>query len=385
MSLRLFLVAPSALLTDHRPHGDGLVAFGFLRELAARGHELHVAAAAVDVHEPLPPNLRLHPFTARGGAARSRLGFLAQVRRLYRRLAADAPFDVLHQLTPVDVGATLSLPRGAAPLVLGPYVPDWVQSDDAATHQSATGVRVRRGVRMLQQLRATTVLLSSPAAAEKLAGFRRPRLLVRELPLGVDDTWWRPAANGGSPGREVLFLASLDRRKGIHVTLDAFERLTGEFPDARLLVAGGGQERAGIAARLAGTPLRDRVRLLGPLDRDGTVAAMQACDVYCLPSLGEPFGLTALEAMACAKPVVATRSGGLAHLVPDDGGRKVAPGDAVGLAGALGELLADPELGRRLGAHNRCLVEERYSWSRVADRLEELYAEAIAAARGATR
>ncbi len=381
MPLRLFLVAPSALLTDHRPHGDGLVAFGFARALAARGHELHVAAGRVAVHGALPANLHLHPFSGRGGAARSRLGFLAHVRRLHRRLEAAAPFDVVHQLTPVDVGATLSLGPAPAPLVLGPYVPNWVPSEDVATRQSAVGAWIRRGVRTLQQRRATTVLLSSPAAAEKLAARPRRGLLVRELPLGVDDQAWRPAANGRRPGRDVLFLASLDRRKGIHVALDAFERLAGSFPDARLLVAGGGDERASIAARVTGSALSDRVRLLGPLDREATVAAMQSCDVYCLPSLGEPFGLTALEAMACAKPVVATRSGGLGHLVPEDGGRKVAPGDPAGLAGALGELLADPKLRLRMGAHNRRLVEQRYAWGRVTEQLEEIYAEAMGAGR----
>ena len=52
--LRVFVAHPSALLTDHRPHGDGLVAYGFLRELASRGHELHVAAQAVDLRDPPP-------------------------------------------------------------------------------------------------------------------------------------------------------------------------------------------------------------------------------------------------------------------------------------------------------------------------------------------
>ena len=80
---------------------------------------------------------------------------------------------------------------------------------------------------------------------------------------------------------------------------------------------------------------------------------MQSCDVYCLPSFGEPFGMTALEAMACARPVVATDAGGLRHLVAERGGRKVPPGDADALAAALREVLADPELRRAMGEHNR--------------------------------
>jgi glycosyltransferase involved in cell wall biosynthesis len=85
--------------------------------------------------------------------------------------------------------------------------------------------------------------------------------------------------------------------------------------------------------------------------------------------------------MACARPVVATAAGGLQHLVPDAGGRKVPPGDAAALADALAEVLGDAELRRAMGAHNREVVEERFAWSRVGERLEELYAEAIAALR----
>ena len=60
VGLRIFVAHPSALLTDHRPHGDGLVAYGFIRGLAERGHELHVAAEEVDLREPPPPNVHVY-------------------------------------------------------------------------------------------------------------------------------------------------------------------------------------------------------------------------------------------------------------------------------------------------------------------------------------
>jgi glycosyltransferase involved in cell wall biosynthesis len=91
--------------------------------------------------------------------------------------------------------------------------------------------------------------------------------------------------------------------------------------------------------------------------------------------------MTALEAMACARPVVATAAGGLQHMVPDDGGRKVPPGDSGALAGALREVLADPALRRSMGERNRAEVEQRFAWSRVGDRLDQIYAEAVSARR----
>ena len=108
---------------------------------------------------------------------------------------------------------------------------------------------------------------------------------------------------------------------------------------------------------------------------------MQACDVYCLPSYGEPFGMTALEAMACARPVVATDAGGLRYLVPDEGAARCPRAMPPRSPPPCDELLADPRCARAMGEHNRRVVEERYAWSRVVDRLEDLYREAIASPR----
>lgn len=285
-------------------------------------------------------------------------------------------FDLVHQLTPVDVGVSLVL-AGPAPVVLGPYVPDWAPSGvgaDAVVGPIA--LRVKRVLRAAQQSRATTVLLSTPAAAAKLEVPRGRRVHVHDLPLGVDERSWLPA-DRTVPGQDVLFLANLEVRKGIHVLLDAFAQLVTQLPDARLLIAGLGAELDEVRRRIRGSSDLDRVELLGRVERERVMAIMHDCDVYCLPSYGDPCPLTAVEAMACARPVVATDAGGLRYLVPDEGGFKVPPGDATALSGALREVLADPGLARAMGQHNRKVVEERYAWSSVVDGLEDLYDEAI--------
>jgi glycosyltransferase involved in cell wall biosynthesis len=372
LAFRIFALAPAALLTDHRPHGDGLVAWGFIRELAGRGHVLEVAARAVDVRGAVPPGVRLHELGPAGGpglAARAVL--MRRTRRLFARLSRSRPFDVVHQLNPVDVGASLALAGAGPPVVLGPYVPDW-PADEAGAGRAASAVK--RLLRAAQQRRAAAVLLSSPAALAKLDG-PHPRLHVCEVPPGIDDRAWVPRPDGVDT-EDVLFLANLQVRKGIHVALDAFDLLAAERPRARLLVAGAGPEEAAIRARVAGAAA-GRVRLLGRLGRDDVLSAMQGCAVFCAPSFGEPFGMTALEAMACGRPVVATDAGGLRHLVSPAGGRRVPPGDPGALAAALDELLADAPLRRAMGEHNRGAVERRYAWSRVTDRLEDAYDRAV--------
>jgi len=307
-----------------------------------------------------------------------------ELGRLYRRLGRSGRFDVAHQLNPVDVGVSLALTGGSTPLVLGPYYADWAPSGPGADAQvGPLTLRAKSIVRAAQQRRATTVLLSTADAAGKVERAASGRVLARELPHGIDEHLWRPPPPG-PPGQTVLFLANLDVRKGIHVLLDAFEALAPRFPEARLQVAGGGPETETVRRRIRESPALAGVELLGSVDRGHVLALMQSCDVYCLPSYGEPFGMSALEAMACARPVVATAAGGLQHLVPDGGGRKVPPGDAVALADALAAVLADAELRRTMGACNRAAVEERFAWSRVGERLERLYEEAIRACASAS-
>jgi L-malate glycosyltransferase len=376
-ALRVLLIAPSTLLTDHRPHGDGLLAFGFVRELAARGHELHVVAGNVDLRDPLPSGVELYEDGGAELGRAARLRFMRRLRRIHRRLRRTTGIDLVHQLTPVEVGVSLALSRSHTPLVLGPYVPDWPPSGPGADARvGRAALRAKRALRAAEQRRARLILLSTRAAESKLERRPGPGLEVRELPFGIDERTWHPAP-AHDEAEDVLFLASVDVRKGIHVLLDAFSMLAPRRPSARLFVAGTGAELDAVRTRVERSPDLERVTLLGQVERGQVLATMQSCDVYCLPSYSEPFGLSALEAMACGKPVVATDAGGLGRLVPKRGGYRVPPGDPAALAAALQELLESPSRRAEMGEHNRRVVTERYAWGHVVDRLEEAYDAAL--------
>ena len=124
--LTIFIIHPSELLTDHLPHGDGTVAWGFIRELGRRGHRLHVACEKIDLVVPPPPNVSLHPIRtrARSGAAHA-LEYKLGCRALFERLRRRTSFDVAHQLNPVFGGLSLALFGTGVPVVLGTYVAAW--------------------------------------------------------------------------------------------------------------------------------------------------------------------------------------------------------------------------------------------------------------------
>src|SRR6266536_4924657 len=141
--LNIFVAHCSDLLTDHLPHGDGLVAYGFISSLARRGHRLHVAAQRVELRGPLPDNVTVHPIVlkhSRGMLAR--LEYMRRLRRLLRDLRASCQFDLIHQMNPVFTGVSLALAGSGLPLVLGTYVGRWPEDPHAMTSRGGWSAAV---------------------------------------------------------------------------------------------------------------------------------------------------------------------------------------------------------------------------------------------------
>jgi glycosyltransferase involved in cell wall biosynthesis len=180
----------------------------------------------------------------------------------------------------------------------------------------------------------------------------------------------------------ILFLANVQIRKGVLTLVDAFEDVVVNAPEARLIIAGGGPDEPAVRERVARSPARGRIDLVGTVARERIADMLAGADVFCAPSYGEPFGLSPLEAMAAGLPVVSTDAGGLAHLVPPDGGIQVPPRDPAALGEALTALVRDPERRAAMGRANRETVARRYEWSSVIDRLERLYAETVGGRSG---
>ena len=183
----------------------------------------------------------------------------------------------------------------------------------------------------LQQSRAAGLLIASPEAISRIADPDRHRGHIYEVPHGIDLSRFPPRP-GPPPRPSVLFLANVIRRKGIFTLLEAFERVA---PRGARRRAGDRRRRRRHGGRAGGG--RGDARRCASASWAASIAPsvpalMRAHSVYCLPSYGEPFATSILEAMACGVPVVATRAGGVPHLVSDDGGRLVPPRDVEALA-----------------------------------------------------
>jgi glycosyltransferase involved in cell wall biosynthesis len=164
----------------------------------------------------------------------------------------------------------------------------------------------------------------------------------------------------------VLALGRAIRRKGFHVLIEAFSRLPKS--DWKLVIAGDGKDLPDLRAQAA--DLRERVVFTGLVTGDDKRWLLQHCKFMAAPSLEESFGNVALAAMACVKPVIATRASGFSEIVRDrENGLLVDVGDVSSLADALRKYVSD-DLNKQCAAAGK--TAEAFSWQTIAGRYVEL-------------
>ena len=331
-----------AVLTTSYPRYEGDVAGLFVADQVE-----HLRERGIDVVVVSPTSFR-HYGVAYGAGVAGNLRrrpyltltlplMLAGFARAARRAAAEA--DLVHAHW---------LPAGAVALATGkPFVVQvWGTDLELARRVPALARRVLR--------RARLVIAPSEALADEAA--RLGARDVRTIPSGVDLP--EQVADEAEPP-EILFAGRLSREKGILELVAAADG----YP---LVVAGDGPLRSEVPDALGFVPHDELERLYGR-------AAVVAC-----PSHREGFGVVCAEAMAAGRPVVAGDVGGLRDLVVDDEtGVLVPPRDVAALRAALGRLLGDRELRRRLGEAGRKRIADRFTWQRFCDETLGAYEDAL--------
>ena len=192
--------------------------------------------------------------------------------------------------------------------------------------------------------------------------------------------------NGRAETRRLLGIPSeaftvgwIGRMTGIKRTDDvllAFKRLRARGVDARLCMVGDGPDRAAIERRAHDLGIVRDTLFLGY--QESVAPFYAAFDAFVLPSANEGTPVTAIEALAAGRPVVATRVGGVPDVVRDgEDGFLVEAGDVDALAERLASLAADPGLRERMGAAGRGRVLPRYAVARLVDDVDRLYRELL--------
>jgi glycosyltransferase involved in cell wall biosynthesis len=177
-------------------------------------------------------------------------------------------------------------------------------------------------------------------------------------------------------GQTVLFVGRLVERKGVDDLINAFRLVLKDFPLARLEIVGDGPERTKLERLVADLGLEEKITFFGGLRGDALHDRYRLCNVFVMPSKTmkddvEGFGTVFLEAGLAGKPSVGTRSGGIPEAILDgETGILVEEGDVQELASAIKRILADANLGLRLGVGARTRVLSEFTWEKSADCLK---------------
>lgn len=242
-------------------------------------------------------------------------------------------------------------------------------------------------VEWLLTYEAWRVICNSRYMREEIEGvFNLPPDKISIIPNGIRPEAFQVAAPDpavrqrfAGPGEKILFfIGRLVREKGVQVLLGALPQIRERFPDVRVIIAGQGPYGEELHRLSVHLGLDRQVTFAGYIDEETRNQLYAQADLAIFPSLYEPFGLVALEAMAAGTPVVVGDSGGFAETVEHGvNGVRVPAENSSALAEQVCTLLGDPELGRRLARRALQDVSDNYSWASIARRYEEIYQQIV--------
>ncbi len=237
---------------------------------------------------------------------------------------------------------------------------------------------------------AERVVATSPQEKEHMRSLVSTKGAIDIIPCGTDISHFGSVSRqegrqtlGIAPDEKVvLYVGRFDPRKGIETLVRAMGHSSlRDSGKLRLIIGGGsrpgqsdGHERERIESIVAELGLADVTEFPGRLSPSILPIYYGAADVSVVPSHYEPFGLVAIEAMACRIPVVASDVGGLQFTVrSQETGLLAPPKDDMAFAAAIDRILTNPEWQAQLGNQARLHVEEKFSWDGVANQLSQLY------------
>ncbi len=234
-----------------------------------------------------------------------------------------------------------------------------------------------------QAFRSRRVIASTRLMVREIVdGFEMDPDHVRRVPHGIDPAWW--AATGPNEPDEsyrtglVLAWGRVRYEKGFHVLARAVAALRYRVAGVECMIAGRGTYLPELQSQIDIAGAGNWIELPGFLSDDELRAAIHRAGCVVIPSLYEPFGVVALEALAGGAPLIVADTGGLAETVGGTGSALLfEPGNADELADCIERVLTDRELAAEMVRRGRELLQATYSWDAIAGRTIAVYHEAL--------
>ena len=372
--MKVLLSSSAYELTDYYPASEGLAAYNLMDKLRGRVW-FYAIAGNVKIRKPLK-NAQIYEIRVARDSLRLSNPIIGLMSGLYYQLSSflisskilyGKEVDIVHRMFPAIYGLTfdpisLVARRMGVPFVIGPICRPIISS------------LALKGTYMLHLStvkRARAVIVQTQVLKEEYSRILDPeRIWV--IPLGVDTDFFSPVQKNVDKGWvEVLTVANLTERKGIDYLIRAVHSLR-KHHKVKLRIVGDGPEKRGLREMTSRLGLNEDVVFEGHVPRSKLRDLYRGADIFCLPSLVEPFGKVVIEAMACGKPAIVTDTEGPSQIVSHMRDGIIVPkGDVGKLAEAISTLL-DHKLRVSMGRSARKKAEE-YSWREIAEKLYRVY------------
>jgi glycosyltransferase involved in cell wall biosynthesis len=356
------------------------------RALATLGHRVFVITVALDmplvyldkgvkVFRIKPRTLCfLGPLRVKLPGFVSRLEYSYAVSKKIRELLREVKIDIIESCEARAEGFWYYFNHSKPALVIKLHTPEGIVYRLNRDGQS----KDRSLIEKLEEWwlsKANRLIGLSSSVVELTGRYCRAKLNVASIvPNPIDSKLFVPLnVNGGR--NVVLYTGRLEFRKGVHVLIRAVPMVLERYPDARFIFVG---DDCGmkdyILKKVNEFNMGGSVELISRVPRSELVQYYQHSSVCVAPSLWENHPYAVLEAMACGKPVVATRVGGVPEIISNENnGILVEPGSVIGLSKAIIKLLLDHELATRIGNSARKTIEQRYTTESVARKTTSIY------------
>jgi glycogen(starch) synthase len=361
-----FLAVPSTVTS---PYGLAMPQPSALSEERPAETPRRVAVAS--------PALRVVGTGEAGGYGGDLIGRIEEYAARCDEITRDETFDVIHAHDWVTFPAGMAIAaRTGKPLVVHVHSTEFDRSGECVNQPvyeiERRGMHCARAIIAVSERTKQTIVQRYGVAAEKVRvvhnGIEPARSKTR---LGEPAT----AAPNGNGEKTVLFLGRITMQKGPEFFVRAAERVLSKRNGIRFIMAGWGDLGPRTVEQVAAMGLGARVRFTGFLRGDEVRRAYRASDVYVMPSVSEPFGLTALEAIQHGVPVVLSKTSGVAEVLPR-GALLVDFWDVDRMADMILSLLNHPELSEAV-LRDGAVEVRRLTWDAAARKCVEVYEEQV--------
>lgn len=381
------LVSSAAhILSDYLLTSEGTQCYELFKHMAKYGYEFEALSPCIRVRKPLD-NVTFHQVGSLMISPTSHIirkytlhsEFLFRGLIKARKLLRKKEIQIVHHMLPAVFNYTfspLALPVGelGQPFVFGPL----------SAHFYERPLNEKILLPLTSRLHKRTVQKSRRI----ITVTNQVRNLYREwvneekisvVPFGVDTELFKP--DQGTEQREeleILYAGSLYPLKGVPFLIQAIAHVRKNKIKANLTIIGEGTQKEALVALTKALKIEKHVKFEGFVPNSNMPRYYNRCDIFCFPTLGEPFGKAVVEAMACGKPVIATNVGGTAEIIQDGAnGILVSPASSEAFAVEVARLINDAQERRRIGERARETAVKCFSWDKVSEKYHKLYSELL--------